>query len=701
MRMFSSQFVLCLTVLLLLQSGLATAQEVKPLNQDDRPACSVPLSPADPQCGNVNWLAGLLAESQWIWTSHLTGSSFDNNMGRFFLQTPAVFESQMKYSTSLIFDKSSFRHGVRMSGFVDRVTRELVISYIAQRRRCWYTMTHHALIGALTARNHGLTDDEIAAKWSHVLEYREHPEYYTRLERAALRFAEAMATDQKSYSDTEYQELRAALSEFNRRRFDEEDAWNMKLQVARQAHARALGAGATPEEAAAQAREAVENATIEMTDEENENIVNGQIVELGFVAQQFIAVTDVFTALNIPDEAGLAEELVKHVPPRVIAKVNELNRLGGEGMGEILPPRVDVPLDAILAGRVRVAAAPMTGSLVPLEHWETNPQLGLRDRGLSVGGAVGAAFGWGRGGFVGAGGLISLVLHHPELARHQASYALALSFNEDEWRNGMQTGGFNDRRLKEFAIQKAYRLVRSRFGIENHSLYLFMEYLAEYGANDPSLSDEQRAAAFGRARAAFMDAILHIREHDKYPDSFDDTETALLDWTHAIVARPHDAHRFEPALRKALDKLNRQEVAAGIRRLDRHPNLDDDRAFARLLDHQISELAMLTGHYDGLGRILSMLKTESELGAQIALGEMTPNGLQPELDDNGCLQLTGFWSNRPPFLTTYTAMQPPEVVTANELLLNRELNEKVKSRLADGEDEIRYTVEDALETGEF
>jgi len=253
----------------------------------------------------------------------------------------------------------------------------------------------------------------------------------------------------------------------------------------------------------------------------------------------------------------------------------------------------------------------------------------------------------------------------------------------------------------ELAIQKAYRLTRNRYGIGHHSDYLLMEYWADYGANDPSLSDEQRAAAFGRATAAFTNAIVHLNHHEKYRDSFDAMELALLDWTEAIVARPHEAHRFEPALREAFDELNREEVAAGIRRLDRHPKLDDDRAFQRLLDHQISELAMVTGHYDGLGRALCILKTEFEPAAQIAVGELTPHGIRPELDENGCLQLTGRWTNRQATLATYLAMQSPVVLTVNELPPNPELNKKVKAQLAAGEQEIRVTAEEAAKTGEF
>ncbi|MEN8800605.1 MAG: hypothetical protein ABF297_01395, partial [Thiogranum sp.] len=225
------------------QAEKPISQVVKPLSQAQRPPASIPLSKPNLALGNANWVAGLHAKTEWIWSAHLIPQGFENNLGKFFLHIPAVFEEQLDFSTTLIFDEPSFRNGVQMSGFVDRVTRELVISYIAQHRRAWYSMTHHALLGAITARKHGLTDDAIAAKWSHLLEYQSHSQAYTRLERAALRFAEAFSSNPKSYTDADYKELRAAFREDNARRFADQEGWMVKLNAARAAHAHALGSG--------------------------------------------------------------------------------------------------------------------------------------------------------------------------------------------------------------------------------------------------------------------------------------------------------------------------------------------------------------------------------------------------------------------------------------------------------------------------
>src|SRR5262245_32784062 len=200
----------CVAILVavLTVEAACAADPVRPLSQADRPAPSIARGGPDLRAGNANWQAGLNAAAQWIWSANLIPAAFDNNLAHFLLQIPAAFEQQLPFSTSLIFDEASFRNGGQMSGFVDRVTRELVISYIAQRRRSPYSMAHHALLGALTARKHGLTDAQIADKWSNLLDYRSHASAYSRVELAALGFAEACATNPKSYSDRDYANLR-------------------------------------------------------------------------------------------------------------------------------------------------------------------------------------------------------------------------------------------------------------------------------------------------------------------------------------------------------------------------------------------------------------------------------------------------------------------------------------------------------------
>jgi alkylhydroperoxidase family enzyme len=697
--------VLAVVAVAALAAGAALAADpVPPLSQEGRPPASIALAGPDLRAGNANWQAGLNAAAQWIWSANLIPTAFDNNLAHFLLQIPGTFELQLPYSTSLIFDEASFRNGGQMSGFVDRVTRELVISYVAQRRRSWYSMTHHALLGALTARRHGLTDAQIADKWSHLLDYRSHAAEYAPVELAVLRFAEAFAIDPKSYTDRDYGELRRTLLEDNRRRFAADQAWLASLTQARLAQARAMGLGATPEEALAAAA-APRTPAQGPDDAAAERQVNAQVVELATLCAQFVALTDVFTALNVHDEDGLDAQLVANVPAPVIETVNDLNRRGGTDLGNLLPPPVDVPLDAILAGRVRVESAPLRGTRVPLASWETDPTLGTRDKGVAVGALHSGVFGWSNGQYF-PGGLGYMFLNHPEMARTEAAYSLPLLFDEDEWRNGSQTAGFNDRRLKELVIMKVYRLARPRYGIEHHTMFMFNEYARAYGAGaarPADFNDAQAGEATRRATAAFADAILHVRDHGDHPDKFaDDRERAILDWVGTVVREPHNAWKAEGAMRTALDKHNRAEVAAGVRRLDRSGAADDEAAYKRLVDHQVAELAMMVGHMDGLARALSILHIEGEGAVQIADGRMDGGRLVPTLDGDGFLRLTGYFNNRPDLLALLGAIGIPDtVLTANELLLNPVLNEKVAKRLAAGENDIRVPASEAVATGEF
>ncbi|WP_188262725.1 hypothetical protein, partial [Azospirillum tabaci] len=226
----------------------------RPSDGQETRVCSIPLRDADFGLGNVNWTKGLQAMSDWIWSANLTPTAFPNNLGRYLLQIPAIFEQQLAFSTTLIFDEPSFRNGVQVSGFIERPIRELAINLIGQRRRARYTMTHHAVLGTLTARRHGYADRDFAAKLMILTEHARHPDRFSPVERAVLRFADAFATDSKSWTDEECAELKAALCEDNKRRHAGETAWMARLEAARAAWRGAVGAGAgSPEQAAAAA----------------------------------------------------------------------------------------------------------------------------------------------------------------------------------------------------------------------------------------------------------------------------------------------------------------------------------------------------------------------------------------------------------------------------------------------------------------
>jgi len=677
------------------------------LSQDGRPSPSVPLQDADPRLPNVNWARGDEARAEWTWAAQLFDNAdrVPNNLGKYLVQIPGVLEKQLDYSTSLCFDTPSFRNGVQISGFVDRVTKELVTNAIAQRRRAWYTMTHHALLGMRTAVTYRTTTPEQMAQKMLHLDAPSTPGVFERHERAALILANKFATDPQSYSDENFAEFRAAFGEYNQNVYASTDASTERLfaqlRAAREARAQALVDNKSASEADLLARKAADGVPTTMPTDLLERKVDSQFVELCFHSMQFVALAGMFSALNIPDE-GPMDDALQPYPAEFIQKLNGLLAAGSNGIGEIVPPAVTPPTQAIAAGQVKVEPAPLKGARIRLTSYEAEPD---RDFGLTQGGQSLASWGWGRGSHV-PGSLVFALQYLPDAGREEAFYSLALMFNEDQTRNGALVAGFVDRVLKELLIQKVYRLNRSRYGLEHHTLFAYGEFLRRYGGGNfrrAGMSDTDAQRATQRALTECTEKLLYIHEANKHPEKYSPVELAAFAWVDAVILRPHEAYRQEPALREALQSQNEVEIAAGTRWLDMTGNVTRDEAIKRLLDHQIAELGMLIPHIDGVGRAMTMMRLEAEDPVQIVRGRIGPSGgIVPELDRDGQVQPTGYFNNRPGFhaLMRWTGVDE-KVMTINELFANPKLNDEVLHRLQAGQASISISGEQAAQTGEF
>ena len=674
------------------------------LSQDGRPSPSVPLQDADPRLLNVNWARGDEARAEWTWAAQLIDNpqAVPNNLGRYFVQIPGVLEKQLDYSTSLCFDTPSFRNGVQISGFVDRVTKELVTNAIAQRRRAWYTMTHHAFLGMRTAlRYRTTTPEQMAQKMLH-LDAPSTPGVFERHERAALILANKFATDPQSYSDEDFAEFRAAFGEYNQNVYtSSEERRFAQLRAAREARALALVDNKSTNDAGSLARKAADGVPTAMPKDLLARKVDSQFVELCFHSMQFLALAGMFSALNIPDE-GPMDDALQAYPPEFIQKLNGLLAAGSNGIGEIVPPAVTPPTQAIAAGQVKVEPAPLKGARIPLTSYEVDPD---RDFGITQGGQSVASWGWGRGAHA-PGSLVFALQYLPDAGREEAFYSLALMFNEDQTRNGTLVAGFVDRVLKELLIQKIYRLNRSRYGLEHHTLFAYTEFLRRYcGANfrRAGMSDADAQRATERALTECTEKLLYVHEANKHPEKYSPVELAAFAWVDAVILRPHEAYRREPALREALQNQNEAEIAAGTRWLDTTGNVTREEAVKRLLDHQIAELGMFVSHIDGVGRAMTMMRLEAEDPVQIVRGRTGQSGgIVPELDKDGQVQPTGYFNNRAGF---HTLMQwtgvDERVMTINELFANPKLNDDVMRRLQAGQTPISISGEQAAKTGQF
>jgi alkylhydroperoxidase family enzyme len=685
------------------------------LSQDGRPPPSVPLRDArlcgpagdrptsDSKLPNVNWVRGNEARAEWTWAAQLVDSpvAAPNNLGRYLVQIPGVLEKQLDYSTTLIFDTPSFRNGVQISGFVDRVTKELVINTIAQRRRAWYTMTHHAFLGMQSALRYGTAPDKMAQKMLH-LDAPSTPGVFDRHERAAVILANKLGTDPQSYTDQDFAEFRAAFDEYNQNVYASVERPFLQLRAAREAKAQALVEAKSANEADTLARQAADNVPATMPKDLLARKINSQFVELCFLGMQFVGLAGVFSALNIPDEGPMDGALQPAYPPEFIKKINGLLAAGSNGIGEIVPPRVTPPTEDIAAGRVKVGAAPLKGARIPLPSYELTPD---RDFGLTQGGQSFASWGWGRGAHV-PGSLVAALQYLPDAGREEVFYSLALMFNEDQTRNGVLVAGFVDRVLKELLVHKVYRLSRSRYGLEHHTMFAYDEFLRRYGGGGhrrPGMSDIDARRATERALSECTEKLLYLHEASKYPDKYSPVELAAFAWVDAVILRPHEAYRLEPALRQALRSQDEAEIAAGTRALDMAGGVTRGDAINRLLDHQIAELAMFVSHMDGIGRAMTMMRLEAEEPVQIIRGRFGPSGgIVPELDKDGQVIATGYFNNRPGFHAMMRAVGIDErIMTLNELFANPKLNIEVTRRLETGQKSVSISGEDAAKTGEF
>jgi hypothetical protein len=279
-------------------------------------------------------------------------------------------------------------------------------------------------------------------------------------------------------------------------------------------------------------------------------------------------------------------------------------------------------------------------------------------------------------------------------------------FNEDQTRNGVLVAGFVDRVLKELLVHKVYRLSRSRYGLEHHTMFAYDEFLRRYGGGGhrrPGMSDIDARRATERALSECTEKLLYLHEASKYPDKYSPVELAAFAWVDAVILRPHEAYRLEPALRQALRSQDEAEIAAGTRALDMAGGVTRGDAINRLLDHQIAELAMFVSHMDGIGRAMTMMRLEAEEPVQIIRGRFGPSGgIVPELDKDGQVITTGYFNNRPGFHAMMRAVGIDErIMTLNELFANPKLNLEVTRRLETGQKSVSISGEDAAKTGEF
>lgn len=265
-----------------------------------------------------------------------------NNLIRTMAWSPALALTEVDYANSFIFDAPRYGSVPRpdgdwadpaagtvlfpQSGFIDRVTKELVINLVSLLNRSRYSITHHSVIGYATlCRDLPYSDPAERARRAEQLllqlvdsggkaDY-EHQTYdtgtrtvplYSDSQLLCLRLAHAIHRDPHSVTDQEFAALRRAL------RTEAEEA------IAKGPLAEVIGTG---------------------TSAYLDAYVNAMIVELTWCIAHFDGLLNTwFTVLRVMDETDEQRDGIdfvaaynQQVPERI--KVRNNNLLGVTGWG--------------------------------------------------------------------------------------------------------------------------------------------------------------------------------------------------------------------------------------------------------------------------------------------------------------------------------------------------------------------------------
>ena len=185
--------------------------------------------------------------------------------------------------------------------------------------------------------------------------------------------------------------------------------------------------------------------------------------------------------------------------------------------------------------------------------------------------------------------LCKVMCYLPRMMQTEVEYANSFIFDPPTFRGTVQEAGFNDRFLKELVISRTSLANRSQYSITHHAFMGMALY------NDAGRGEE------GHRK------FLHLHEHEKYPDVYEEHERVVLDYTVKVVKDAHlvtdqDFKKLRRALRTHNLKDARLKKLAG-------DELD------RFVDAQIVELTWLIGHYCLLNRWFTALQVPDETSA--------------------------------------------------------------------------------------
>lgn len=165
-----------------------------------------------------------------------------NNLIRTMACLPQLGLTEVDYANAFIFDENVYIPWPRpggsdpkdtvlfpAAGFVDRLTKELVINLVSLLNRSRYSITHHSMIGFLTLTAGAPGDDEATRKrWAEAMllnlvnsngeaDYRgqqlDGEALYDDYQLACLKLAETLRVDAHAVTDAQLKALRSLMAE--------------------------------------------------------------------------------------------------------------------------------------------------------------------------------------------------------------------------------------------------------------------------------------------------------------------------------------------------------------------------------------------------------------------------------------------------------------------------------------------------------
>ncbi|MGY3839502.1 hypothetical protein ACWNPK_20570 [Bacillus atrophaeus] len=229
--------------------------------------------------------ASSVAHASWTWGQ---GTYFPNNLIKTLAHCPRLAKTEVEYANSFIFDEDSYLNGVQQAGFIDRCLKELLITCVALTNRSRYSITHHSMISFNTYKQANRLN-EYLQKFLHLHEedISDYKKYYSELEYELIIYTKKICKDPHYITDKEVKVIKRLLGVYN-----------------------------------------IEKKS-NLSDEENQNLIDSQLVEITWLVSHFCLLTRWFTALQIEDEDQGAEynflaSYMQTVPPEIIDRNNKL-----------------------------------------------------------------------------------------------------------------------------------------------------------------------------------------------------------------------------------------------------------------------------------------------------------------------------------------------------------------------------------------